>query len=841
MANDNKVQVEFGATTDGVEQGAKVASNVVADAMASMKSSFAGMEGSVKQLHDSITGAFGGIQAGFAKFNNAMFAVQNALAGTGAIKAFVNDSMEVTKEALSMGKALGVTATEASYMAQGLSSVGLGTEGMITAGQKINIQLAKNEQAFSNLGVATRDSSGNLKSTAEIMDLTNERLRQFADGADRNVEGIKIYGRSWNEVSTVVARYKGVSEEVRAETDALNLTVGEESVAAMRAYKQSQLDVGDVMTGIQNTIGQALLPRLTEAANWFKEIGPEAVSYTRVAMAGYLSIQDQVTASVGVLWKAVKDAFGAIGKIIADVFGDGSQPMTAMQFFQNVIKVIQIAFIGFRIGVQESVTIISGYLESLANTARMVGTVVAAALAGDWDGVKAAWSDFGAAQKATLKNTMDEAVKIAVKGREDIDAVISADLGAKAKVTAITKKEQPDALHSEKTDPNAGKQDPSEMGKWDAINKANKDRYELEHNLQTRSLAEDVEYWTSKLANATKNNDDLAKVQLKIADAKVALMKLEARETSAMSAEITAEKERAAIGEIALRQKIADTNLATGKISAAQMIQIEVGFENERRAIALRAQNERIALVELDPNHSPAALQGAKDKLLAIENQYQLKLGELNKKAAVDDAKYSLDFFKQLDSGLQSTLEKMMNGTMRMGDVIKNTFQMIGSIVANVGSKMALDWVKDHLTMQLSAKTTGLSSLNAHAVSAAGGAYDAMAGIPIVGPALGAAAAAVTYVGVMAFGDKMSARGGYDIPAGVNPITQLHEREMVLPQAQADAVRNMADGGGGGGGVMNVTIHAMDGASVERVFRDNGHVMAREMRRQVRNFSPAKA
>ena len=43
-----------------------------------------------------------------------------------------------------------------------------------------------------------------------------------------------------------------------------------------------------------------------------------------------------------------------------------------------------------------------------------------------------------------------------------------------------------------------------------------------------------------------------------------------------------------------------------------------------------------------------------------------------------------------------------------------------------------------------------------------------------------------------------SARGGYDIPSGVNPMTQLHEEEMVLPKEQANAVRDMAQGTSGG-------------------------------------------
>jgi hypothetical protein len=104
-----------------------------------------------------------------------------------------------------------------------------------------------------------------------------------------------------------------------------------------------------------------------------------------------------------------------------------------------------------------------------------------------------------------------------------------------------------------------------------------------------------------------------------------------------------------------------------------------------------------------------------------------------------------------------------------------------------------------------------LAQLNNSAVAAAGGAYQAMAGIPYIGPALGAAAAVATYAGVMSFGAMTSAEGGYDIPGNINPIVQTHAREMILPAKHADVIRTLADQGQGqgaavGGGDVNVTI-----------------------------------
>lgn len=59
-----------------------------------------------------------------------------------------------------------------------------------------------------------------------------------------------------------------------------------------------------------------------------------------------------------------------------------------------------------------------------------------------------------------------------------------------------------------------------------------------------------------------------------------------------------------------------------------------------------------------------------------------------------------------------------------------------------------------------------------------------------------------------------SAAGGWDIPAGLNPLTQLHEQEMVLPAEHANTIRGLASAGGGEPIVINATggdfIHKND-------------------------------
>jgi hypothetical protein len=452
-----------------VEQGAATAKDAIQNAVTQMREQFEGLGSAVKGIQSQISGVFGGLQAGFAQFNNVMFAVQNAIAGGSMFKEFVASSQETTKEAVSLGKAFGVTATEASYMRAAAAGVGVSFESLMSAGNRITRTLLANEDAYKNLGVATRDSNGHFRNTNDVMMDVNARLLEFKEGTDRNVEGMKIYGREWANIAPLVAKFKGVTEESRREAEALNLVVGQEAVSAMADYRTAQLGAGEVMEGIKNTIGQALMPGLTNLANWFRSIGPAAVEATRIAMQGYLAVQETVKETVLILWAAVRDAFAGIGKAINNVFGAGGDGVTAMVFFQNVIKVIQVAFLGLRIGVEEAVNVIKGVLDQLANEGRLVGNVIAAALHGDWQGVKESWAQFKADTTKTLQSTMDEAVKIAAKGRADIDKVIGANLAEFKPQTAIAAKEG-----GERSD---GKDDkdkkaPSEIGKWDAINKA---------------------------------------------------------------------------------------------------------------------------------------------------------------------------------------------------------------------------------------------------------------------------------------------------------------------------------------------------------------------------------
>ncbi|MDM1765717.1 MULTISPECIES: phage tail protein [unclassified Acinetobacter] len=171
------------------------------------------------------------------------------------------------------------------------------------------------------------------------------------------------------------------------------------------------------------------------------------------------------------------------------------------------------------------------------------------------------------------------------------------------------------------------------------------------------------------------------------------------------------------------------------------------------------------------------------------------------------------------------------------------------AVVAGEGVKTAA--TSTGVLTRLGIKLAGtLKSIMMSAWEAMAAAWAAMSAIPIIGPALGVAAGIAAFAGVSAIVGKVaSARGGYDIPAGVNPMTQLHEEEMVLPKQHANTIRAlgksvMSDGSmaqqpayaGDMGAMPQVNIQAWDSKDIKRFMKKHGRELAGGLKGYGRNF-----
>jgi hypothetical protein len=118
------------------------------------------------------------------------------------------------------------------------------------------------------------------------------------------------------------------------------------------------------------------------------------------------------------------------------------------------------------------------------------------------------------------------------------------------------------------------------------------------------------------------------------------------------------------------------------------------------------------------------------------------------------------------------------------------------------------------------------------AATAAAKSYQALAGIPIIGPALGAVAAVATFTAVEAYKNMASFdQGTISVPH--DGMAMIHRGEMVLPPPQASVMRDALGSGGGNagsGGDVHLHIHTPDADGARRFLLDNQDAVAEAVR-----------
>ena len=377
---------------------------------------------------------------------------------------------------------------------------------------------------------------------------------------------------------------------------------------------------------------------------------------------------------------------------------------------------------------------------------------------------------------------------------------------------------------------------------------------------QEWDLAREAEYWRAKLATVDFNGKTGKEIRTKI----LALEDQLSKQSTEAKMNQVAEWEKLDKHKLEMEKDAADQALADGRISQLERLDMEIEFENRRYQIAYDALQERIALAEQDPTYSQTAIDKLKAQMGELgqgHERTQAKNEGKRENQRRKDAPNVMEMLQdggknvwqqaqqQMSQAFTAMLTRAQSFRQAMGGLfssIRQTFvqEMVSKPLAALVGRFAKEgamWLANG-TRQIAAQTatsaavTGIKKVETtenvgmNAIQAAAEAFKAMAGIPYVGPilAVGAAAAAMAAVyglmsGMGGGGSSTSttttripsAAGGWDIPAGINPLTQLHENEMVLPAEHAQTIREMA-GQQGGGSDSTIIINSTGGDFIHK-------------------------
>lgn len=803
MADDNRAQIVLDGDVSPLKQKFR-------EAAEDLKRF--GAEGS--SALERMTGPLGRLQEKFV-------AVAAILGGGAVFKEAVNQTALFTEESIKLGDALDMSATGASTLIAALEDIDVSQADFAAAAKGMAKELRTNESALQSMGIKTRDAAGNLRPLNELVIDGIEAVKGYRSGTDRAIAGQVAFGKGFQLTGNLLKLNNDVLAENAELQQRLGAQVGAENVAAWQAYDAAGDKAHLTIKALNTTLGNALLPVLTDLGNWFVSIGPAAVTVIRGAVGGLAATFHFLTMGVTVLWETL-----------------------------NAMVV------------------------TVAEPLRALGASIGKALTGDFAGAKSELTNIPNVISGAWGQAFDEMAAKAQSTRERVWNLFAEGTPAAAPATGGRSADH--LVEKPKAE--------SRMDIFERQLAAEKELASQRNALREFTKAQELAFWEQILAHETMTQKDRIGIEKKISLLRVDVRREEAKKLKALDDEGMRAGEERALAKVEAEQAASEAMLAGGEITQQQALKLEEMFEARRFEIKRAYAEARKAQLAEDPDHNPVEMAKIKNKLLELEQQYLVKRNQMQgKQLQLEKVELDkkLDTWRSLGQSMSSLWDKgvnaMMNGTLKWRNATKAIgMELAGWFARNVVGKMLSSWLAgkaaqfaismgwmtkeqaaklgmmqveqaaeeasaDHGMMVTAQEAT--AKVGNHGASAAAGAADSVASIPYIGPILAAAAFAATLGMVLgARSNIKSASRGFDIPRGLNPMTQLHEEEMVLPAEHANTIRSLRDrADGSSSGSTNIVINALDARSVKDYFKANAHALGPALRRLGRNASPTRA
>jgi hypothetical protein len=683
----------------------------------------------------------------------ALMGIAAAVAGGAFFKACIDDSRKLAGEVNNLSKRFNVSAEDASALNTALGDIGSDADTYIGTFDKFAKQIKTNEAGLQAMGLQTRDANGNLRDANDLYTEALQLVGQYRPGLDQTTAAMTLFGKSVEDAMRLGKLNNTLIEEAKQKNRELHLNITQEGIAGSKAYGRALNDVGDVLLGVKNVIGQAVMPIFTSMAEYFASTGPYVIKVFQGAVSGLLLVFRG-------LEMGVKIAVGAVFEIV------------------------------------------SGLIDQFGNLSDLISRV----MRGDWDGVvqaaKAIAARSGEGFKRIFVDNVKDAYREAIAATEgDMERVWGG--GTDVKPPPTGDKHMGDGGGGAG---GAGGGDKSRMGEFEERLAKSKEAFAILEAGRQMDKESEIAYWQSILGQENLGAADETKIRTKVAQLRIEIMSKGRSVEEQIGAERIKHREDEDLAALESARISADNEVALQEMTQTRRAELEVQFEERRHEIRTRALKEREAMMKEDPDTNPAELKRIHDEILMEDAQFENRKLQLSKQATqlqVQDANRIRD---SMASGFASVLDQYRKGTITITGLVKGLAKTIIDVWVQMLEQKAAKWLAEHVMEIAGNKVAALSDIAASAAAAGAAGTASFAGAPWPVDMGAAAFGASMYAAAMAYAPAASAAGGYDIPSHLNPITQLHAREMVLPAKYADTIRGMADGNTGGGGDVVINL-----------------------------------
>ncbi|WP_026440174.1 phage tail tape measure protein [Acidocella facilis] len=626
--------------------------------------------------------------------------------------------------------------------------------------------------AFREMGVSVTDASGNLRPMQDVLEQVSKKLADYQDGTAKTALVMDVFGRSGSTLIPMLNElgeqgFDGATEKAKQ----LGVAMDQTSAAADEQFNSSIKTSGLVLEGLRDTVVQAVIPGLTVLEHAF------------------------TTTSQG------SSTLNAAEVTLADTFKGGIEVFTAV--VTGIGEITDMAvLLGRELG--DVATISVAVMEALSGnfgTAERMMKIASTSMVTDW---QTAFKKMSDAEK-TFDDTHNALWNHGGDNKPDSDGGTMAGLGSHQGVG----KEQAPVIDKAALD--AGKVKTAKKVADQEVQIA-QDAANAQRQIQQSLYSAQVSEWNAevsqgKMTKAQEIQDEIAAQQ------QIYQTNLAEKEKEANLAHLSAAQKEKALDDV----KVYEAE------HVAEMARLEAELVQQQQEDAKKIADAQKQAADKTKQAWQLAFQPITQAFDTSINGILQGTQTLQSAEAKAAQSITLAF---IDAAAKKVVTALEADTQILAHGVATELGLTAATQAGEAERLSAKVAGDAQGRAVSL-STAIAQMNKYAATAAGGAFSAVAGVPIIGPILAPAAAAAAYTGVMAY-EVMSAEGGTVIPAGVNPLMQLHEKEVVLPAHIAQPLLGMVnngmdDQGGGDSYQLNFhnTVHSAGGnggVSVEDVF-----------------------
>lgn len=276
-----------------------------------------------------------------------------------------------------LAKQTGFTTEELQKFQYAADRIDVSMETITGASQKMVNKLRSSEKTFTELGIATRDASGNLRSSKDIFYDTIKYLSTIENETERDAVAMSIFGKSANELAGIIDDGGQALKEFGDEAEQAGLILDQETLDGLNEVND-QIDklkaqaVGSIAKAGASAL-QALTPVIEKVAvviekilNYIAQLTPQQMQIIMTILAVVAAISPLLSL-VSALSAAIAFLASPIGIVIAII---AALIAIGIALYKNwdEIKAKATEFVnGVKNGFEQLKTDVSNAVENLKN------------------------------------------------------------------------------------------------------------------------------------------------------------------------------------------------------------------------------------------------------------------------------------------------------------------------------------------------------------------------------------------------------------------------------------------------------------------------------------------